>query len=127
MKLVVDPIPLNKAFARLSKQIDVPAETDIEAPKSSEMILNTELRKPFRISSYRKVMDSPDGTYHLMMELASLQITDHPLISEEFKVAKNLESLMELWNSRRKSKIIDFLNNKLRVNDTFHSQSGFKK
>jgi hypothetical protein len=115
-KLQVDSIPLSLTMERMSRGIPhFDAITIDEENLQGSFSADIEMRKAFKNSTFRRVMDSDDGSYHLIMELDSLQITDHPLITEEFKIAKSLESLLELWESRKKSKIIDFLTNKLKV------------
>jgi hypothetical protein len=88
-----------------------------------------ELVKAFRNSSFKKVMDSPDGTYELMLFLDNLVLTDHPLITNEFRIAKDLEKLIKNWTQRRKAKLVEFLSMKLQVSfviDFFLKKDLFK-
>jgi hypothetical protein len=70
---------------------------------------------PTKVSNFRKVMDSADGSYTLLVQLNSLKILDHPLITNEFRIAKNIENLMDVWNERKRMKIVNYLTNRLAV------------
>ena len=115
-KLDIEPIPLNASFSRNSRYIkDVSKnEKDVEnsmIPPYNEL----EMRKAYKSSTFRRVMDSPDGTYTLCLELNGLELTDHPFMTQEFKLARYLKELMESWSHRKRVKIVQFLTDKLLV------------
>lgn len=114
-----DYIPLARNPARFLRELDQKSipnrELDqLESQTLAEFSL-LERIAPTKVSNFRKVMDSPDGSYTLLLQLDSLRILDHPLITNEFRIAKNIENLMEIWKERRRIKIVNYLTNKLAV------------
>ena len=114
-----DYIPISRNPTRFLRQVDQNSSeiSDTEQLESLKLQNFTllERRGPVKVSNYRKVMDSPDGSYTLLLQLHSLRILDHPLITNEFRIAKNIESLMDIWNERKRIKIVKYLTNKLEV------------
>lgn len=116
--MTIDPIPISPAAVR--NQIEVPSflgdeENERLESQQLEPYSEIELLKPFKNSIFRRVMDSPDGTYEMIINVDSIQITDHPLLCEELKIANDIESLIDNWKERKRSKIVDYLSNKLKV------------
>jgi hypothetical protein len=118
-------VPLTSVMLRGNReipQIYVSEDEENQVQPKVDTVYNPadlELIKAFKKSSFRRVMDSPDGTYELMMYLDNLCITDHPLTTNEFRLAKELEKMVANWTQRRKSKLVEFLSIKLKVRSFF--------
>ena len=114
-----DYVPLSRNPTRFLKNIDseppsLDSTNQLEAQNARGFSI-LERRPAVASSNFRRVMDSADGSYTLILRLESLKILDHPLITQEFRLAKNIESLIETWEERRRIKIVPFLSNKLEV------------
>jgi hypothetical protein len=114
-----DYIPLSRNPTRFLRNVEQTKTLNTEADQleAQNIIYDTLLERvaPTKVSNFRKVMDSADGSYTLLVQLDSLKILEHPLITNEFRIAKNIENLMDVWNERKRMKIANYLTNRLAV------------
>jgi hypothetical protein len=114
-----DYIPLSRNPTRFTRDFDqkFTSNTKVDQLESQNRTEYSLLERvaPTKVSNFRKVMDSADGSYTLLVQLDSLKILDHPLVTNEFRIAKNIENLMDVWKERKRIKIVQYLTNRLAV------------
>ncbi|KAJ3139070.1 Coiled-coil and C2 domain-containing protein 2A [Physocladia obscura] len=71
------------------------------------------LRKPLHTSPFNLITDGVDGYYTLVFSLGSLVFSEHPLMTEECKLTKEVEECIHILRFRRKTDIVGFLTRKL--------------
>ncbi len=77
--------------------------------------ITLERRKPLQSTSYKTISDNDEGTYTMLIELHDVDIMDHPLMTEEQRVAKDIEQMIEVLVERQRSGIVDFLSRKIKA------------
>ncbi|KAI8850725.1 hypothetical protein BC829DRAFT_442050 [Chytridium lagenaria] len=75
--------------------------------------LHLVLTKALPSSKYRPIMDTSDGTYLLVVRLGNITFLDHPLMTEEIKIARDVENWINMLKSRRRVNVVGFLTQKL--------------
>ncbi|KAJ3198266.1 Coiled-coil and C2 domain-containing protein 2A, partial [Entophlyctis luteolus] len=71
------------------------------------------LRKASYVTSSSLITDSSNGMYTLVFSLGCIVFNDHPLISEECRLAKDVEEWIYVLRARRKADIVGYLTKKL--------------
>lgn len=89
--------------------------SDLELPSSTvpqdELALSLlPISKP---SPYKDIADTPRGTYLIVFELFEMTLLDHPLMTEEMKLARDVEEWIISLTERRKKGIVESLDRKL--------------
>lgn len=77
--------------------------------------ITLERRKPLQSTSYKTISDNDEGTYTMLVELHDVDIMDHPLMTEEQRIAKDIEQMIEVLVERQRSGIVDFLSRKIKA------------
>ncbi|ORY45278.1 hypothetical protein BCR33DRAFT_716564 [Rhizoclosmatium globosum] len=85
----------------------------VEDPYSYINNMGLVLRKPHPTSPFRHITTTPDGYYTLVFSLGSLNFTEHPLMTEECKLAKDVEEWIYALRARKKVDLVGFLSRKL--------------
>ncbi|KAJ3196676.1 hypothetical protein HK101_008130 [Irineochytrium annulatum] len=89
-----------------------------EPPDPLELVRRPALRS----TRFKPIMDTADGSYLLVFKLGDLSFENHPLMSEEIKLAKHVETWMALIKARRKSNVVPFLTDKLQTLKTSYEE-----
>ncbi|KAJ3015756.1 UNVERIFIED_CONTAM: Coiled-coil and C2 domain-containing protein 2A [Siphonaria sp. JEL0065] len=71
------------------------------------------LRKPHPTTPHTHIANSSDGYYTLVFSLGRLEFTEHPLLTEECKLAKEVEDWIFTLRARKKIDLVGFLTRKL--------------
>ncbi|KAJ3105635.1 Coiled-coil and C2 domain-containing protein 2A [Phlyctochytrium planicorne] len=92
------------------------------------------LKKAMPSSKFKPIMDSSDGTYLMIVRLGNISFSDHPLMTEEIKIAREIENWISMLKARKRVNVVGFLSQKLEAlrrtygeyaeqNQRFHHQS----
>ncbi|KAJ3213859.1 Coiled-coil and C2 domain-containing protein 2A [Dinochytrium kinnereticum] len=110
------PVPLAAPdydpLGSLMKQLQVaedPEPVNIKESNPHQIVL----RKALPSSNFRPIMDSADGTYLLVVRLGNITFLDHPLMTEEIKIAREIENWINMLKSRKRVNVVGFLTQKL--------------
>ncbi|KAJ3074753.1 Coiled-coil and C2 domain-containing protein 2A [Podochytrium sp. JEL0797] len=71
------------------------------------------LRKPHTTTPFCQITDTQDGYYSLVFSLGCVAFTQHPLMTEECKLAKEVEEWIYQLRARKKTDLVGFLSRKL--------------
>ncbi|KAJ3083127.1 Coiled-coil and C2 domain-containing protein 2A, partial [Quaeritorhiza haematococci] len=85
-------------------------------------LFDLQLTKASVLSNRKSISDSPTGSYQLVFDLRGLGFSEHPLMTEEIRVAKEAEGYVKLLNERRKIGVVEFLTTKLKALKDAHTQ-----
>ncbi|KAI9202742.1 uncharacterized protein BJ171DRAFT_626486 [Polychytrium aggregatum] len=72
-----------------------------------------ERRSAVRSMSFKPVLDNPTGSYVMIIDLVDISLNEHPLMTEEMRLAIEIESWVRLLRSRKRNGIVTFLTRKL--------------
>lgn len=108
------------------KKVGFKTQTElISGPKTtlSPDYLSTELVKASMTSKFKSIPPKiNDGSYTLLFDIHDIDIKDHPLMTDEIRVAKECIDMISVLRERQKSGLVEFLDEKLTALKSAHME-----
>ncbi|KAJ3221081.1 Coiled-coil and C2 domain-containing protein 2A [Clydaea vesicula] len=83
---------------------------------SDESLIELQLTKADLSSKYKPIVkENKKSSFTLILKLFDIDIKDHPLMTEEIRIAKELKDMNDVLKEREKSGIVKFLDRKLKA------------
>ncbi|TPX36153.1 hypothetical protein SmJEL517_g01415 [Synchytrium microbalum] len=88
-------------------------------PPNPNSELAVEIRPRWQQSLHRSI---ESGSYMLVLELSSVRFDDHPLMNDEMRVARELESTWRVLKGRNREEVVEFCQRKVEALHAAYNQ-----